>query len=248
MKILYFSATGNSLCIAKSFEDKFNAKLLSIPKLLKSNTYVIEDDVVGIVIPVYKLQIPNIVDTYLKQLVIKSKYTFVIVNHALFSFETYALISKYNFKVNHIRQMKMPNNFIPMFDMGKTYFNKDKFEKKVNSILYDVEHLIQRRKYNKLKFHFGNIIRSFNNYSYSNYDSKFYVNDNCTKCLICQKVCCKNNIEITQEVRFLHNCEYCLACIHHCPTKAIRHISEKSSARYINPLTNLNEIIEANKI
>ncbi len=246
MKILYFSATGNSLCIAKSFSERFDAKLLSIPQLLHSNSFTIDDDIVGIVLPVYKLGVPSIVDTYLKKLKVTSSYTFVILNHALFSFETHALMSKYDFKVNYAKQIKMPNNYLPMFDMKKTSFNEDRYLKDINTILNDVERTLQYTKYSKIKYYFGNILRLFNQYSYNNHDKKFYVDDNCTKCMVCQKVCCKNNIEVKEKVEFLHKCEYCLACIHACQTKAIRHISEKSTSRYINPTVSVNEIIDSN--
>lgn len=67
MKTLYFSATGNNLYIAK----KLGGELLSIPQLIKNNEYEIEDDVVGIVFPVFYANSPNIVREFLKKQILK---------------------------------------------------------------------------------------------------------------------------------------------------------------------------------
>lgn len=49
MKLLYFTATGNSLYIAKSF----GGELISIPSMVKSGTFEFSDDKIGIIFPVY---------------------------------------------------------------------------------------------------------------------------------------------------------------------------------------------------
>ena len=57
MKILYFTSTGNSLYVARCI----GGEQLSIPQLIKSGTYAIEDDAVGIVCPTYFGRVPKIV-------------------------------------------------------------------------------------------------------------------------------------------------------------------------------------------
>ncbi len=49
MKTLFFTATGNSLYVAK----RIGGELYSIPQLLKNNNYIIEDESVGFVFPCY---------------------------------------------------------------------------------------------------------------------------------------------------------------------------------------------------
>ena len=55
-------------------------------------------------------------------------------------------------------------------------------------------------------------------------DKHFNVSDACTHCGICQKVCPVNNIEYGHDKKpyFKHHCEQCLACIQHCPARAIK--------------------------
>ena len=77
MKIIYFTGTGNCLSVAKCFE----AELLSIPQMIKNNIYEIEDDVIGIVYPVYAVSVPDIVRNYLEKCKINANYTFVIATY-----------------------------------------------------------------------------------------------------------------------------------------------------------------------
>lgn len=49
MKILYYTSTGNNLYISK----QLGGELLSIPQLMKNNEFYIEDNIVGIVFPVF---------------------------------------------------------------------------------------------------------------------------------------------------------------------------------------------------
>ena len=77
MKILYFTGTGNSLYVAK----KIGGDLLSIPQLIKNNQYNIEDDIVGIVCPVYCMTMPNIVKEYLQKVEISANYLFVVMTY-----------------------------------------------------------------------------------------------------------------------------------------------------------------------
>ncbi len=245
MKLLVFTGTGNSLYIAKKVQKDFDAEILSIPKLLNDEIFDIVDEKVGIIIPIYALELPSMVDEYLKKVNIKSNYIFAIFNHALFSFDTKTLINRYSFKVDYVKQIKMPNNYLPVFDMAKT--KKDiNFDEKINSIIDDIKKRLPYFKKDVIRFSLGNIIRKFNKANYKNEDNKFYITDECKKCGVCKKVCVSNNIDIQDKVMFFNKCEQCLACIHLCQSRAIHHKNEKNSERYINDKVQLREIIEIN--
>ena len=68
MKICYFTATGNSLYVAK----RLGGEMLSIPKQMKSGQLGIEDDAVGVVCPVYAGEMPGMVRRFLKRANISS--------------------------------------------------------------------------------------------------------------------------------------------------------------------------------
>lgn len=48
MRIYYFTATGNSIYVAKKFKDNIeDCELISIPKDLKNKDFNVEDSVIG---------------------------------------------------------------------------------------------------------------------------------------------------------------------------------------------------------
>jgi len=52
------------------------------------------------------------------------------------------------------------------------------------------------------------------------FDNKLNVNDDCVSCGICRDICPAKNIEICDGATgFRHQCECCLACLHHCQRK-----------------------------
>lgn len=77
MKILYFTATGNSLAVAK----RLGGELLSIPKLVKEDQYRIEDEVVGVIFPTYCADAPRMVREYLGKAEIRADYTFAVCTY-----------------------------------------------------------------------------------------------------------------------------------------------------------------------
>ena len=74
MTICYFSATGNCLYVAK----RIGGTLLSIPQLMKQNDIEITDDAVGIVAPVYAVEMPMMVKDFLSKAKIKTDYFFFL--------------------------------------------------------------------------------------------------------------------------------------------------------------------------
>ena len=77
MKVLYFSATGNSLYVAKSL----GGEAISIPSLMRTDNLTIEDDAVGFVVPVYYGDLPKMVIRFISKATIRTKYLFVIITY-----------------------------------------------------------------------------------------------------------------------------------------------------------------------
>ena len=77
MKVFYFTATGNSLDVAK----RFGGELYSIPKVLKGNEFDFEDEKIGIVFPCYAFAAPGIVREFIEKVTLKSPYIFAIMTY-----------------------------------------------------------------------------------------------------------------------------------------------------------------------
>lgn len=253
MKILYFTGTGNCLSVAK----RFDAERLSVPQMIKNNIYQIEDDVVGIIYPVYAISIPDIVREYLSKCKIKANYVFVIATYGFTDcgslHEMKKLLEANGNKADYYNSLLMVDNYLPFFDI-ETQLAKLKeknIENNLNKIVEEVNAKIKKEEncgwLNNLASSIGhNVVKQIEKHT----PKMFYVNEECISCGVCKKICPVSNI--TQEEKgkpiFGNNCESCLACIHNCPQNAIQIKTQRSAKRFRNENVSLNEIIESNKI
>lgn len=77
------------------------------------------------------------------------------------------------------------------------------------------------------------------------FDNGFHIDENCTSCLLCNKIRPANNIEIVESKPKwkLENCQFCFACLQWCPTMAIQY--KKGTAgveRYHHPDIKAHEL------
>ncbi|OOM77876.1 EFR1 family ferrodoxin [Clostridium sp. BL-8] len=245
MKILYFTATGNNLYIAK----RLGGELYSIPKLIKEGKYEFEDEKIGIIFPAYGWSVPKIVEEFLNKVKLKSNYIFGIVSYGAISGGTTSHLleigKRNNIQFSYINDLLMIDNYLPGFDMDKQKEKESKknIEENLVQIVKDIE---GERKY--IKEH--PIVRAISKNLMPKYKGdfakKFSVDDKCNGCKTCEKVCPVNNIKVEKKPTFGDNCQSCLACIHHCPQKSISIKNEKSKARFINQNVTLKEIIDSN--
>ncbi len=250
MTILYFTSTGNSLEVAK----KLNGNLLSIPQLIKSDTYDIVDDEVGIIFPVYAFGMPTIVKEYLQKANIKASYTFVIATYGNIAgptlYNTKKLFNKKNININYFNSILMVDNYLELFDMDNQVENigKKNIDENLNNILLDIKNKVNNKPNQFSPFNLLTPLLDMyiNKHLDGNTAKSFIVNDKCTLCKTCEKVCPTKNISVNESVTFASSCISCLGCVHHCPVNAIHIKKEKSSARYINKNVTLTEIIKSN--
>ena len=257
MKILYFTATGNSLHVAK----KLGGELLSIPQLIKDNVWEIEADKIGIVFPKYTYAIPEPVEEFLNKVTFKSPYIFSIITCGTSSVgaasELEKIAQRKGFKFSYINHIAMVHNMLTVLDMQKE-IEKEPSKNIVSNLSQIVEDIQNKKSYiiensivekfitKQLKKHksFVEKIAKMNNF-----DQKFYIKSDCNGCGTCQKVCPINNIEMSNgKPNYQGNCVWCMACIQNCPQVAIHLPSEKSDARYRHAQVTLKEIISANNV
>lgn len=263
MKILYFTATGNSLYIAKSI----GGELLSIPQMDKEGIYEFTDKKIGIVFPLYSWGVPLYVAEFLKKTNFNCNYLFAVTTYGVFS----GAVAKHltdigkesGFSFDYINRIKMVDNYLPSFDMKKAIEKEPKknIEKQLTAVKSDIKsakkwilkenfikkmmlsymHKREGRPFNKKRLKVGVYGEGIKNY--------VYTNSNCTGCGVCNKVCPVDNIEVDKEnktITLKNKCTGCFACLHHCPSNAIHINGEVNGNRYINKHIKLSEIIEAN--
>ena len=215
--LYYFSATGNSLQLAKDFAEKMNANLSNITTLVNnSKNEDIETDAnfIGFVVPVYFFGLPKIVVTFLEKLVIKSKnpYVFAVVTYGGFKGgalnQIAEILSKKNIKLNYGGAVGTVGTYIKMYDIDLEKINErlDKAKLKADKLLADIK--AQKHKIVVPK------IDIFSKMMYEKYlkecennASNFVVDNSCIGCGLCSKLCPTQNIKAAAGAQVFSPCE-----------------------------------------
>jgi ferredoxin len=250
--IFYFTGTGNSLKVAKDAANAINdCKIVSMAAY-KEGDYLNDMERIGFVFPVYG-SLPNCVNEFISKIEFpknKNIYYFTIVTCGHFKWNCIPTLNekllKKGITLNAGFNVKMVANAISLYDIPNNVDNiLKKFQKDINLITEKIRlketNRIQKR--NPLLFWQDKFVLSL-----PTMDKDFNVSTDCKGCGICEKICPVKNIEIIDgKPSFKHNCEQCLACIHHCPSKALNSGNKtQNRKRYINPDVTLNEIINGN--
>lgn len=244
--IYYFTATGNSQQVAKILQKELQSEL----KPMSSNISTIcSSEVIGFVFPTYFWGIPNIVDTFIANISIKSQnpYIFAVTTCTLYSGAALGMVAelleKHNLNLSYGKSIHSVGNYIIEYNV-----NTKKIEKTLNKVKKQTEKvsqaiLLKKRTQVRKPFYIQKKI-------YSGYhkrrtqDNLFSVDDSCISCGLCQKVCPAQNIVMEKSrPHYQHHCEHCLACVHWCPKKAIQFNSVTAKKnRYTNPYVSINEL------
>lgn len=251
MKLLYYTTTGNNLYIAK----QLGGELLSIPQLMKNEEFDIEDDVVGIIFPVFFATSPKTLREFLQKADIKSDYLFLITSYGPDGDQNALRIMKETLNqrginVNYTNSVLMIDNFLPVFDMAhEKEIKKDlDVDSEIESIKNDI---LNRKEYIFDKKHFTDV-ENIEEILETTMTSKYHiqVGEECNNCRICTQVCPRGNIALTEENSVIgDDCDFCLGCVQHCKVRNLTINDELNpDERYRNPNIKISEIIKSNNV
>lgn len=280
-EVYYFTGTGNSLSVAKKLSDllraeKIDAAPVSIVSAMRRaaaepGTAIRPDaELVGIIFPVYYIDLPNIVKAFAAQLDgLQGRFIFTVATYGGgkgCSIDSLAgLIERQEGSLSSGYGIHMPQNaFYKFWERKKKLFRRA--DKKIAAIAGEVANRnvniypeTKRRKRLKEKLHsmFIEASRKFLadlsgtppdapiEESIYLADMSLDADDNCNGCGICTKICPAGNIRMTAgKPEWLHRCENCRACLNFCPRQAIS--GEMFSKRYFyrHPDVVIDDMVE----
>lgn len=265
--ILYFTATGNSLYVARQLAGE-NTELLSIPQMVKQGKYEFQADEIGIVYPIFGQMPPNQVRKFLSKARLDAPYRFAVLTYGNGKMVATSLFDELTRKLgkpfHYVSTILMVDNFLPAFDMNEQI----KIDKHIPESLARIQSDLKERKHwiepaetsDTEPFRAFLASRGINpEEGYRMQSEKcFVIQANCIGCGACTQVCPRGNYELTsQGVETRGDCDFCFACIQNCPQKAIvfaedsgypvlTHGEKNPNARYRNEHISLMDIKRAN--
>lgn len=245
MVLFYFSGTGNSKYIAELFCQKMGAKCYSIEETIDVGKLINSEEVIGFCYPIYGSRVPRnmrgFIQKYLPDL--KGKKLIIFATQWLFSGDGARVLTdlfpKNHIEVIYAEHFNMPNNVSNLFFLRQVSEQKMerkilKAEKKLDLVCQDIKlGKIKKRGFSGFSKFLGVLQGSLWQKESTSVDlvagsmeeklaKSVRINQNCTRCGVCIKVCPVNNLKLENKI-IQHNndCVGCYRCVNMCPELAI---------------------------
>jgi len=256
--LYYFSGTGNSLAAARGLSARLgDCTLVPIASLAGTDTNILPDtDRVGIICPVYFFGIPSLVARFAGRLDLsRAGYTFAVLtmggsgsSSALRQLDA-ILRTRSARGLDAGFAVRMPGNYVLMYappageKREKILTGADR-EVAVIAGIIDAG-IVTKLPYSPVAALFHRLFYPRFAASAASGDRKFSVDERCTSCGTCVKVCPVQNIALAEgRPVWSHRCEQCMACIHLCPVQAIQAGRKtETRGRYRHPSVQVDDLI-----
>lgn len=255
-KIFYFTATGNSLYIARQIANGLDeAELIAIPEAMKQH---IDTNVpmVGLIFPVFGWGMPRIVTDFVKELGLNNEqYVFAVATCGGTPSATLPQLQKilrknganldavFAVKEGHGGSASDPAiiKLVRSLNWKKPVSGTERINEIVEIVKNRQKH---KPESSSLPANFlgGLFHEPFVNMA-KTLDKNFRVDAKCNLCQTCMRICPRSNITIVdnQPVQH-HNCEACGACYQWCLKQAI-HNQSGEAQYYHHPEVKLTDLL-----
>lgn len=254
MIIFCFSATGNSLAVARHIaQTQVDSRIVGIVEALKMPSKVWEDDAIGIVTPTHTGRMPAPVEHFFEMADLRTDYLFVVytcgVTPGLGANIACRQARRRGIDVAYANSIKMVDNNFMLYDVRRQIATADAKDipGHTASIAADIA---ARRRYiappsvmDRLMGICMKAAPSFSNF----YRQYRYDSERCNGCGVCARICPVGAVTRDRAGHPVWNreCIRCTACYHNCPQSAITHERIKGGyCQFRNPEVTLHDLLD----
>jgi Pyruvate/2-oxoacid:ferredoxin oxidoreductase delta subunit/flavodoxin len=257
-RIFCFSGTGNSLYVARRIAGGLDdCEVESIAALSGpgsgSRAIQARARTIGFVFPVYSQNIPEMVDAFVRRLEFEGKpYIFSIATNngsvGRANHRVAKLLGKKGQRLSLGMSILMPGNSVIIRDYTNDEAERAVRLRRAEGLIDQCAEKIKRMDRGTaeadmgLRTYMKGIVTTIARKAYG-LPRRFSVNDKCSGCRGCVRICPENNVRDDGGIAWGGACSNCLACYHWCPQGAVELGSGGSrKPRYHHPAIRMSDL------
>lgn len=239
--ILYFSATGNSLAIARQLAERLNERLMLLTEAVKQD--LTGEKRIGLVFPTYDFNLPPAMPEMVARLKISPQsYVFTVITCGSMAgncvWVLRRLLRKKGIELAYSHKVSMPDNSALAFgrNPNKQLGKYERVPARMEQIIRELQaesHTLHYSWFGLLSWLLG---RPAMERGMIHYLGPKVNADKCNGCGTCVRVCPMENIQLVESIKAKDrpsdskstqvavtgdHCTVCLACVHACAQQAI---------------------------